>query len=275
MTDIRQKGRPMETTTAATATPEGFSDAEWGKFERFQAAKEARRIAAEREKAHLTTRAILRRNESGAPFPFTSGCTAGDELLPKEICCDGTGAGCRQRRNKPLTAPGETFRVPAGHRRIANPALPEVDPASVGEEPTTQDRLVLGELRSVKQGAEGPATQADRTLTDLKAQRQILNDRILQQQAELDRRRSHVEAAAAKVEEFLSSRSAVWREALLSGAPEASLESIRQAADANKGFVGTMDQLLRRSREGDAAGPAAFVMGAGGQPVKLRTDRSS
>jgi hypothetical protein len=265
----------MQTATT-TETPEGFSDAEWARFEKFQATKEARRIAGEREKANLTTRAILRRNESGAPFPFTSGCTAGDELLPKEIRCDGSDPGCRQRRSKPLAAPGEVFQVPPGHRRIANPSLPEVDPASVSDAPSASDRLVRGELRSIKEGAEGPATQADRTLTDLKAQRQILDDRILQQQAELDRRRSHVEVAAAKIEEFLGSRSAAWRAALLGGAAEASLESIRQAEDAaerRRPECHTVDDI-RRAQAGDVGSPA-FAMDSSGRPVRLKVGRSS
>jgi hypothetical protein len=260
---------PMQTAATTTETPEGFSDAEWQKFERFEAAKKAKRIEAEREKANLTTVPKVHRNETSDPYLFASGCTAGDELLPKDVACDGTGAGCRQRRTKPLAAPGETFRVPAGHRRIANPALPEVDPAV--HEPTAQDRLVLGELRSVEQWAEGTATQAARTLTDLKAQRQILDDRILQQQAELDRRRSHFETAEAKIQEFLSSHSESWRAGLLGGAAEASLESIRQAADTDRGHVGTMDQL--RPARG-VGGPAAFMSGANGHPVKLRVDRS-
>jgi hypothetical protein len=263
----------METMAAATETPEGFSDAEWQKFERFEAAKKAKRIEAEREKAALTTAPKVHRNESSEPYLFASGCTAGDELLPKDVACDGTGAGCRQRRNKPLAAPGETFRLPAGHRRIANPALPEVDPASVANEPTAQDRLLLGELRSVEQRADVSATLAARTLADLTAQERILQDRKLQQQEELDRRRSHVEAAKAKTEEFLGPHSEVWCTTILGGAPEAALETAKRAADADRGHVGTMADL-RRNQAGDE-GPGCFTTDARGNPVRLKVSQSS
>ncbi len=221
----------MQTAATTTETPEGFSDAEWQKFERFQAAKEAQRIKTEREKARLTTRAILHRNETGSPLSLPRGCTLKDDLLAKELRCDGTDPADRLAGQKPAAAPGEPFWVPKGHHDRPGPALPELDPASVADEPTLQDRLLLGELRSVKQGAEGPATQADRILKDLVAQRQILDDRIAQQRVELARRQSHVEGAEAKIQEFLSSHSEPWRAALLGGAAEASLEGIKLAAD--------------------------------------------
>lgn len=276
MTDIRKQEKTMREAAVATATPEGFTDLEWEKFERFQIAKEAKRIKAEREKAGLTTRATLRRNETGSPLSLPRGCSLKDDLLAKDLRCAGSDPVCRLAGQKPVAAPGEFFWTPAGHYDRPDPALSEADPGSVGDESTLQDRLVLGEFRSVEQRAEGPATLAARTLADLEAQKRILEDRILQQHEEVDRRRSHVEAAKAKTEEFLNAHSEAWRKALLGGAAEASLESIRQAGEANadRGHVGTMDQL-RRSQGGDVGGPAAFAMsGANGQPVKLPVDRS-
>ena len=193
--------------------------------------------------------------------------------MAKEIACDGADPVDRLRASKPTAAPGELFWVPPGHHQAVNTALPKVDPLSVADEPTVQDRLALGELRAAKEAVERPAIQAEKTEADLEAQERILAERKLQQRAEV-RRRSHVQAAEVRINEFLSSRSEAWRTTILGGAAEASLESVRQAADADRGHVGTMDQL-RRSQAGDVGGPAAFMSGASGQPVKLPVDRSS
>jgi len=263
----------MDTTSAAAATPapEGFTDAEWERFERFQAEKERRRIAAERFKAGLSTEKLLLRNETGGPLTLPRGCTQGAHELAKEIACDGADPVDRLRASKPTAAPGELFWVPPGHHQAVNTALPKVDPLSVADEPTVQDRLALGELRAAKEAVERPAIQAEKTEADLEAQERILAERKLQQRAEVARRRSHVQAVDVKINEFLSSRSEAWRTTILGAAAEASLESIRQAADTDRGHVGTMDQLRQA---GGVGGPAAFMSGANGQPVKLRVDRS-
>jgi len=273
---MKRKDGAMDTTSAAAATPapEGFTDAEFQKFERFQAEKERRRIAAERFKAGLSTERLLFRNETGNPRNLPYGCTLDAHDLAKEIRCDGLDPACRLRASKPVAAAGELFWMPPGHHQGAiNPALPEIDPASVADGPTVQDRLALSELRAAKEAVERPAIQAEKTEADLEAQERILAERKLQQRAEV-RRRSHVQAAEVRINEFLSSRSEAWRTTILGGAAEASLESVRQAADADRGHVGTMDQL-RRSQAGDVGGPAAFMSGASGQPVKLPVDRSS
>src|SRR6202162_3481765 len=137
---MKRKEGAMDTTSAAAATPapEGFTDAEFQKFERFQAEKERRRIAAERFKAGLTTEKILLRNETGGPLTLPRGCTQGAHDLAKEISCDGTDSVDRLRASKPTAAPGELFCVPPGHRQAVNPALPKVDPLSVPDEPTLQ-----------------------------------------------------------------------------------------------------------------------------------------
>lgn len=262
----------MQTAAAKTETPEGFSDEEFARFEKFQAAREAKLTAAEREKVGLATEASLRRNETGNPVSLPFGCSFEAYNLATEIRCDGADPACRLRASKPLAAPGELFWVPIGHRKgILNPALPEIDPASVTDEPTAQDRLLLGELRSFEQRAEGPATQATRNRADLEAQKQVLIEKIAQQQAELDRRRAHVEAVKAKSEEFLGSRSEAWRAALLGGAAEVSLEAIKQAAAEAERRRPQVHSLrdLKRAAQADDGGPRAY--GVGG--VRLPVDR--
>lgn len=266
----------MDTTSAAAATPapEGFTDAEWEKFERFQAEKERRRIAAERVKAGLTTEKLLLRNETGNPLSLPLGCSIDAHNPEEKIRCDASDPACRLRASKPLAAPEELFWVPAGHRKgvLVNPALSEVDPGSVEDEPAAQDRLLLEELRAFEQRAQAPANQAARTLQDLEAQKRILIEKIAEQEAELNRRRSHVEAAKAKSEEFLSSRSEAWREALLGGAPEAALEAARRAADEverRRPEIHTTDDL-RRAQSGETR-TTAFKMGANGpEPLPVR-----
>ncbi len=273
----------MKQEGAAARDSDELTDAELEKFERLLERKKAKETAVERERLGLTTEPTLRRNETGKPFYFTSGCTAGDRDRPKEIRCDGSGVACRQAlksssrpTDSPLAAPGELFWVPAGHRKgTLNAATPEIDPASVADEPTAQDRLVLGELRAFKQGAEGPANQAARTLADLEAQEKILAERKAQQREEVERRQSHVRAAEAKIEEFLSSLSEKARESLLAGSAEAALEAAKRAAaeEARRSpEIHTVDDL-RRAAAGDP-GPAAYIIGPGGQPVRLKAGRS-
>jgi hypothetical protein len=267
---------------AAMAAPEGFTDADLEKIAKFKAFEKVQHVTDERKKAQLTTARSLRRNETGAPFNVAAACTARSESLPKDIVCAATDPACPKNYNRGLgvpvvlAAPGELFWFAVAHRKGAlNAATPEVDPAAVIDEVTLQDRLLRDEFRSVEQRAEAPAVQAAKILADLEAQRRILEERIVQQCEELARRQAHVDAAKAKTEEFLASRSEAWREALLAGTPEASLAAAARAAaeaETRRPEIHTNEDI-RRAAASDV-GPGCFTIGPGGQPVRLKERRS-